>query len=96
MTAKKTCTAEFPKPKPPKSSRLTVLWKVESKLARNGRRITQFLCQCSCGAKVKVERAKIQNGHKRSCGCLRADTIRNIGNESRVKKQARQEAFNAQ
>jgi|694.fasta_scaffold05573_2 hypothetical protein len=94
MTAKKKCTAELPKPKPPKSSRLTVLWKVEPKLTRNGRRITQFLCQCSCGENVKVERCKIQNGHKRSCGCLRADTIKEIGNASRARRKERQEASN--
>lgn len=96
MTAKKTSTAEFPKPKPPKDSRLTVLWKVEPKLSRNGRRITQYLCQCICGAKPKVERAKIQNGHVRSCGCLLRDTIREIGNASRARRKAREESANAQ
>jgi hypothetical protein len=95
MTAKKKCTATFKPPKPPKSSRLTVLWKVENKRARNGRSLAQYLCQCSCGETIKVERSKIGNGHKRSCGCLHRDTIREIGIAARARKKAREEAANA-
>lgn len=94
MAAKKTSKATLRNPKPPKSSRLTVLWKVENCVYRNGRQFSQYLCQCSCGKTVKVERSKIQSGHKRSCGCLLADTIREIGHASRARRKERQEASN--
>ena len=76
MTARKKLQAKLLNPKPPKDSRLTVLWQVENVVMRSGRQFSQYLCQCKCGEKVKVERSKIQSGHKRSCGCLRKEHIK--------------------
>lgn len=61
------------KPIPPKDSRLTVLWQVEMEIDRNGKRYSQWLCQCKCGNTKKVRRVRIQDGHTRSCGCLAAE-----------------------
>lgn len=49
--------------------RLTVLSKAESK---NGR--THWVCICSCGNTVTVNGHYLQNGTKKSCGCLQAET----------------------
>jgi hypothetical protein len=58
------------KPIPPKGSLLTVLWQVEMAQDRNGKRYSQWKCQCKCGRVVVVRRIRIQDGHTRSCGCL--------------------------
>jgi hypothetical protein len=60
------------RPIPPKDSLLKPLWQVEYQV-RNGKRYSQWLCQCKCGKTRKVLRVRIQNGHTRSCGCLHSE-----------------------
>lgn len=36
----------------------------------------RWLCKCDCGNEQIVSTARLNNGHVRSCGCLRADTAR--------------------
>ena len=43
----------------------TVLEFVESE------RPAQWMCRCSCGSIRKVRTCNLQNGHSKSCGCLR-------------------------
>ena len=69
----------FSKPQPHKDSLLTVLWQVEDYERPCGRKASQFLCQCRCKKTLKVQRAKIQNGHVKSCGCLRSQKARERG-----------------
>jgi hypothetical protein len=64
------------KPIPHPESRLTVLWEVEPYERKDGRRFTQYLCQCVCTKTLKVELSRIRNGHTKSCGCLRKEKAR--------------------
>lgn len=61
------------RPIPHRESRFTPLWQVEDYERNDGRRYTQWLCQCSCGKTKKVAAHLIRNGHKKSCGCLRRE-----------------------
>ena len=36
-----------------------------------------WLCNCSCGNRVKVRSASLQNGHTQSCGCLQKEVKSN-------------------
>ena len=64
------------KPIPHPESRLTVLWQVEDYERKDGRRYTQWFCQCSCGKTKKVNVARLRDGHIKSCGCLRSEKAR--------------------
>ena len=44
----------------------------EQRITSSGRPIRQWVCQCSCGNKVKVDTTKLTSGRARSCGCGRA------------------------
>lgn len=59
-------------------SRLTVKKRVEDKVAPNGRRYTQWLCECNCEEhnNVIVLGSLIRIGKTKSCGCLQKE----IGN----------------
>jgi len=35
-----------------------------------------LLCRCDCGREVPIRTCNLCNGHTRSCGCLRADELR--------------------
>ena len=65
------------KPIPHSDSRLTVLWQVEDYERNDGRRYTQWFCQCSCGKTKTVKSYCIRNGHQKSCGCLRKEMASN-------------------
>jgi hypothetical protein len=67
------------KPIPHPESRFTVLWQVEDYERNNGRRYSQWLCQCECGKTCKVASARIRDGHVKSCGCLHRETARKNG-----------------
>lgn len=48
--------------------------------------IALWLCKCDCGNIVIVKGAKLRNGHTKSCGCMRVETIReNSKNKSQEK-----------
>lgn len=53
--------------------RLTVIERVENYISPKGQKQSQWLCKCECGNIVKVVRSVLQNGHTRSCGCLRKE-----------------------
>lgn len=36
----------------------------------------RWLCKCDCGNEYTVITAKLNNGHVRSCGCMRSETAR--------------------
>lgn len=40
----------------------------------------QWECRCDCGRIVTVHKNNLMSGHTRSCGCLRADMIRDFNN----------------
>lgn len=43
---------------------------------KGGKGERHYFCQCSCGELACVQGYKLQNGHTRSCGCLREDRKR--------------------
>lgn len=45
--------------------------------ARNGR--TYSLCKCDCGNEIEVCNKYLQNGHIKSCGCLKKDNASLMG-----------------
>lgn len=67
------------KPIPHPESRFTVLWQVEDYKRKDGRRLTQWLCQCTCGKTKKVNVSRLRDGHVKSCGCLRREKARERG-----------------
>ena len=56
--------------------RLVVVQRVEN----NGRR-SLWLCKCDCGQSTKVlgENLTSKSAHTESCGCLRRETVMNLG-----------------
>ena len=90
------------KPIPHPESRFTVLWQVEDYERKDGRRYTQWLCQCSCGKTKKVEVSRIRDGHVKSCGCLRREKARikglataHIARAARMEKRKQRRIENA-
>lgn len=57
--------------------RLTVL----KDNGRNSRRYILWLCKCSCGKDIDAIGYELENGHVKSCGCLKAERL---GNNSRT------------
>jgi hypothetical protein len=51
--------------------RLTVI-----SLAYNHNGRWKWFCRCQCGNEIEVISAKLNNGHTRSCGCLKDDMTR--------------------
>lgn len=49
--------------------RLTVLYA----LPRKPRRITRWVCKCTCGKTVDVSMDHLRKGNTRSCGCYRSE-----------------------
>jgi len=39
------------------------------------KKISRWLCQCDCGNQTFVRTGTLRNGHTKSCGCLRVDTL---------------------
>lgn len=52
--------------------RLTVIEQAEDYIKPNGKRIAQWLCECSCPEhnKVIVTQSNLKHKHTKSCGCL--------------------------
>lgn len=55
--------------------RLTAISKTDKRVNKN----VMWLCQCMCGRQAIVASSKLVNGHTKSCGCLRAETLRTHG-----------------
>lgn len=69
--------------------RLTVL-----ELARktaNGN--TRWLCECECGNTNIVQSSNLNNGHTRSCGCLKRDAVSTHGKSRDTKYQKEYHAW---
>jgi hypothetical protein len=45
-------------------------------------------CICDCGIKVLVSGAKLRSGHTKSCGCLVADSCRDVGKSCKTHGQS--------
>lgn len=56
--------------------RLTVLSKVDSQIAKGGRKKAAYLCVCDCGVKKVIRAESLRNGKTKSCGCLAKDTAK--------------------
>lgn len=41
-----------------------------------------YRCKCDCGNETMTDGTKLRNGDKRSCGCLRRETTRELGHRS--------------
>lgn len=70
--------------------RLTVIKRVKNKVAPNGISYVTFLCKCSCGNYIEVRADNLRNGHTKSCGCLRAETVKKIARE-RITREVEKE-----
>ena len=58
-----------------KYNRLTVLEKTTQKSGSN----YLWKCLCDCGNETLATKAALENGHKKSCGCLHTDQRRALG-----------------
>jgi len=59
-----------------KIGKLTLIKRLQ--LPVNEKPITFYLCKCECGNKTTVARARLLNGHTKSCGCLMNDSIKHV------------------
>lgn len=48
---------------------LVVLERVQDKITNSGKRVTQWLCRCSCGKETVATTQRLTTGHTTSCGC---------------------------
>jgi hypothetical protein len=46
-------------------------------------------CLCACGRSVEVSRSNLTSGNTKSCGCLKAETLRQRYRARREAKRAR-------
>lgn len=60
-----------------KFGKLTVL-RIAVRAQRKPYTHTKFLCACDCGKETIVDGGYLRSGRTRSCGCLRADTMRHL------------------
>lgn len=56
--------------------KLTVLSKAYSKKAKRGTRV-YYNCVCDCGNKTVVAAANLRTGKVKSCGCIKAERLKN-------------------
>lgn len=56
--------------------RLTVVERAGFRKFPSGKRLSLWLCQCSCGEEVTVIHGNLTSGHTRSCGCFHRDRQR--------------------
>ncbi len=66
--------------------KLTVLERCEDKVFSSNRKSVQWLCQCSCGNKVKVLASNLKNGNSQSCGLCGNNSHGNIKIENLLKQ----------
>ena len=43
----------------------------------NNHKVARYLCHCECGNERIVRITSLNNGHTRSCGCSRRDSLKN-------------------
>lgn len=48
---------------------LTVIKRIEDKIANSGKPVTQWLCKCDCGKETIATTQRLTTGHTTSCGC---------------------------
>lgn len=51
---------------------------------RNGRNQIQWECICDCGERLKVITASLKNGNTTSCGCRRAESLREFNKDKKI------------
>lgn len=66
-----------------KFNQLLVLFEVPKEERRNIRKV-EWRCQCDCGNQVNVVSSNLLNGHTKSCGCWRAENMRQLFSTSLV------------
>jgi hypothetical protein len=59
--------------------RLKVLGPIRRHTFPNGAKHIIWLCVCSCGGRSEAHGAALRDGRMKSCGCFRAEIIKNIG-----------------
>lgn len=47
-------------------------------VSKSGHRLKQWLCLCDCGRTCTVTGCNLKSGRQLSCGCRRAETLKNI------------------
>lgn len=63
-----------------KFGRLTVLERAENYITpSNGKKRSQWLCECECGNKCVVQSGHLKSGHTQSCGCYNRDIVKEKG-----------------
>lgn len=72
-----------------KFGRLTVLERAEN--AKNGS--AQWKCRCECGNIAIVRSDSLRSGTIRSCGCLRAETMKKIHTKHGMRKTSEYDAW---
>lgn len=63
-------------------------WTVISLVERTNPSLCRVLVKCDCGVKKHLNLAVLRNGKSRSCGCLKAELIRNRSNCHGLKRTA--------
>lgn len=53
-------------------TKLKVLYRGQNYVTPSGKAQTMWVCQCQCGAIVKVRGAHLKDGMVRSCGCIKS------------------------
>lgn len=61
-----------------KFNKLTVLNKTNEKANKT----YLWLCECECGNLTKVKKWNITSGNTRSCGCLKVESIKKVGQQN--------------
>ena len=58
-------------------SRLIVLRQVEDRIKKDGTRLAQWECECTCGQHtiIRADGRDIKSGHTKSCGCINLERI---------------------
>lgn len=60
--------------------RLTVIKRADDYVGKDGKRVSCWLCECTCGNIIVVRGSHLKNGHTASCGCYRYDMLTYNGN----------------
>ena len=61
-----------------KFGRLTVIERIENYIDENGSPHSMWKCKCECGNVVSVRGTFLKSGSVRSCGCLGAETLKEM------------------
>lgn len=60
-----------------KYGKLVVVKLYDFEILSNNHRVARYLCHCECGKERIVRITSLSNGHTRSCGCSRRDSLKN-------------------